>query len=98
MAKGGSASKQVLQYLNAVYSKHEFDKDYLMASLSVLGMLDLTDAITIDIPSIHIYGENDALVPAKISQLVQTGVVMEGAGHAPFLDDLEQFLGFITGM
>ncbi|MDC3221513.1 alpha/beta fold hydrolase [Gammaproteobacteria bacterium] len=95
VAKGGGGSKQVLQYLNAVYSKYEFDKDYLMASLVVLGMLDLTDAINIDIPSVHIYGENDVLVPEQVSQLMQTGVVMKSAGHAPFLDDLEQFLGFI---
>ena len=95
VAKGGSASKQVLQYLNAVYSKYEFDKDYLIASLEVLGMLDLTDAINIDIPSVHIYGENDALVPAKVSQLMQKGAVIESAGHAPFLDDLEKFRGVI---
>lgn len=70
----------------------------LMGGLKLLSETDLrADLSKIDIPSLHIFGGMDALVPASVISSLQPMVsghcaLIKRAGHIPFLSHPEEFL------
>ena len=60
----------------------------LRAGLLLLQDSDLREQVrSIDTPLFGVFGERDTLVPSSVSNLLddECSVVLEGAGHAPFL-------------
>ena len=99
IAQGSSSSRAVLKYLDKIYSNQNIDAEYLMNSLAILRQLDLTNIWPITLPGIHIYGQNDAIVPQQANQLMQADkhkiFVIQGHGHAPFLENLQNFIALM---
>jgi pimeloyl-[acyl-carrier protein] methyl ester esterase len=90
----GSVSKEILKTIKAV-AGDESPAD-LQHSLSLLSIDTRSILATLNIPSYHVFGECDQLVPAaitieleKLSPFVSTKII-NGAGHLPFLSDAEQ--------
>jgi len=62
--------------------------DALRVGLKLLQCSDLRDQVrSVNTPLFGVFGERDTLVPASVASLLddECHVVLEGAGHAPFL-------------
>ena len=73
------------------------------ASLGALADIDQREILSaLNVPALVIGGEQDGVVPAAICQvaaeLLPQGRYVEfaGCGHAPFIEDREQYLGLLT--
>jgi pimeloyl-[acyl-carrier protein] methyl ester esterase len=93
-AQGSASSKAVFTQLKAIMtqrSQHIQSLPQLMTTLMLLEN-DLRDEWSrLCCPGLHIYGEDDALVPAAVAAAVKALkpahqiVSVKGAGHVPFL-------------
>ncbi|MEM5530000.1 alpha/beta fold hydrolase [Gammaproteobacteria bacterium AS21] len=97
----GSVSKEILKTIKAV-ARDESPAD-LQHSLSLLSIDTRSILATLNIPSYHVFGEFDQLVPAaitveleKLSPFISTKII-NGAGHLPFLSDAEQVANDVCG-
>ncbi|MDM3870712.1 malonyl-ACP O-methyltransferase BioC [Porticoccus sp. W117] len=103
-SQGDSQQRQLLKTLRP-FAQVDTNSNW-QQTLALLGQLDNRDALAaLSIPGLHLFGENDALVPvtavADIDALNsgQQVMVIEGAGHAMHLsvpqrviEAVEQFL------
>jgi pimeloyl-[acyl-carrier protein] methyl ester esterase len=102
--RGSEQASAVLKSLRATLLAHgEPNTAALDAGLAILRATDLRDAIkAIDRPFLMIMGERDMLVPVNAGReiLGLAGdarlVVIEGAGHAPFLAAADAVAGRIN--
>jgi len=92
VCQGSKTTRVDLRLLKSCAS--EATSATLQASLALLNELDTRAAIAaLAMPQLHIFGENDALVPEAVSEaiaLLNDGVEIEiinRAGHAPLLSD-----------
>ncbi len=91
MVKGGIDAKADLRSLKEISRQADVPgMTTLVESLELLKALDVRSAITgLTIPQLHLFGAHDALVPARVSQDLQslnpTAVVqvLPDAGHVP---------------
>ncbi len=98
--RGSPKSNALLTELKAQLSPIE--ETALMGGLRLLHETDLRPQLAaIKMPSLHILGGLDRLVPASVMQYLQPLVpygkceVIKGAGHIPFLSHREEFLGML---
>lgn len=83
----------------------EGEGDALLAQLRLLNHIDNTSLIqNLTVPQLHIFGKNDALVPAVAPSVIATRcmeawaevAVLDTAGHAPHVSDPVGVAGKIT--
>ncbi len=74
----------------------------LSGGLNLLRDLDLRSKLSeMQCPSLHLFGSNDMLVPCSVSEKIQSllplgeCVVIQKAGHIPFLSHQEMFLRYM---
>lgn len=72
----------------------QINKQFLENGLKLLRDTDLRSKVnTIKCPSLHIYSENDHIVPAVTAQQLPANTkIIKNAGHAPFLSQPKKFL------
>jgi len=97
-----SFSKQRMLYkrLNEILTSYDIPSaTALFSGLEILQDTDLrTQLSQINIPQLHMIGDEDPLIPASTMQHIQslvphcTSVLVAGAGHIPFLSHQEIFL------
>ncbi len=97
----GSPKRQELfdKLKNQLLEKKQIALPALLGGLELLRETDLRqDLHKIKIPSLHIFGGHDTLVPAKIADLLPQGrcEIIKRAGHMPFLSQQEEFINLIT--
>jgi pimeloyl-[acyl-carrier protein] methyl ester esterase len=105
MVKGGINARDDLQALKLISRQAEMaSAETLVASLKLLEMLDNRAALThLSIPQLHVFGENDALVPASVGDQVQVlnskaqVVLLKGAAHVPQLSHVDELVTLIDG-
>jgi len=99
-ARGSAtASAEVRYFRQQLHETGVPDVAALEQGLSMLGDVDLrATEVAVDRKSLFIYGDNDALVPARVAADVQklmpdtNTMVFESAGHAPFLAHKQKFI------
>lgn len=88
------ASKDILKKLKDIANQET--PDNLHQTLALLKNDTRAVLATVQIPSLHILGQFDQLVPVAVSESLQqlspliTTKVIDGAGHLPFLSDSRQ--------
>lgn len=98
--QGGNAAREILRQLKAGLSVGE--PSALPESLALLAEDQRALIRNLNCPLLTIWGENDQLVPVTAAQAVMTlqpaqqSLVVEGAGHLPFLSDGEQVINALT--
>jgi len=98
--QGGSAAREILRQLKAGLSVGE--PSALPESLALLAEDQRELIRNLSCPLLTIWGENDQLVPVAAVEAVkalrpdQQSLVVEGAGHLPFLSDSEQVINSLT--
>ncbi|MCV6590198.1 MAG: pimeloyl-ACP methyl ester esterase BioH [Marinobacterium sp.] len=94
--QGGNAARDILRQLKAIPAVAE--PTALPESLALLAQDQRQLIRNLSCPLLTIWGENDQLVPVAAADAVcallpgQQSLVVEGAGHLPFLSDTEQVL------
>ncbi len=89
--QGGSCSKDILKQLKGIDA--QVTHSHLSENLSFLMQDNRIALSTLDLPSLHFYGEHDQLVPVAVSKSVSQlnskakSTVVKEAGHVPFLSD-----------
>lgn len=92
---GDSRERELLRELRALRQSQP-SPDALLWGLDMLGAIDTRAALqACRVPGLHIFGQNDALVPVACADAVaplvpdQWIIAIEGAAHAPFLSQPE---------
>lgn len=98
VTQGAASARADLRWLKPLLSKPPAPTQ-LIASLALLGMLDLREAITkIQVPQYHFFCENDALVPPATAEATQNLnakaniKIIPGASHIPWLSNAQCIL------
>lgn len=91
------------QYLKKICATSHFDNSHgeALQQLTLLKKNDLRQIEErLNIPSLHIYGSNDCLVPVTISEHLNINVenlkIIKEAGHAPFCSQPDLCIEFIN--
>lgn len=89
-AKGAQEEKLLLKQLRSLAAEDSTANSTLAASLSLLAGLDQQSLFEqLSLPSLHIFGRHDQLVPvavaSELQQPSQSVVIIEGASHVPFI-------------
>ncbi len=100
---GTESARQDARALKSVVLDHPMPSvAVLNAGLEILRDVDLrTELISLELPMLRLYGALDGLVPRKIAPMLDalwptsSGVIMEKAGHAPFISHPEAFCQYI---
>ena len=98
--RGSEKGREVLRLLKQdLVARPEADSEALSIGLRLLRESDLRSSLRGgDVPSLWLFGDKDALVPAAmagdVSRLSSNDrvEVIEGAGHAPFLSHSDEWL------
>ena len=97
--RGSPHHASLLAQLKPIFLQTEFATNVLQASLKLLQQIDLrADLQNMVMPSLHIFGSHDTLVPNdiadKIKPLLSQGEysIIQKSGHLPFLSHQEHFL------
>ncbi|MCL9776444.1 pimeloyl-ACP methyl ester esterase BioH [Vibrio methylphosphonaticus] len=100
-----SARKDVKQLKEAVLSRPMPAPEALHLGLDWLGSLDLRQALReIDIPVHRWYGRLDGLVPVNVADVLDSEMrahnsyVFTGSSHAPFITELDSFVGKVKSL
>ena len=104
MVKGGIHTRENLQTLKWISAQANMPSmETLTASLKLLKSSDNRLAITsLSIPQLHVFGDNDALVPASVCDHVQLlnskaqVVLIKGAAHVPHLSHVDELAALIN--
>jgi len=82
--------------------KIQFTQEGLYGGLHLLETLDLRASLSkVKIPSLHIFGSNDTLVPKSVVKLIEPEIkngkceIIQRAGHIPFLTHMDLFCELI---
>lgn len=98
--KGSTTIKNDIRALKELVYFHGIpSRNALVGGLQILQQVDLRhDLQTIECPTLHVYGEQDHLVPVGVSEAItqlqpnsQTAII-KGVAHLPFLSAPELFL------
>ncbi len=88
-ARGDVSAMSVLKHLRAAFAVAEEQVPDWQRALQLLNIMDNRSALrALRVPGLHVFGENDSLVPAAAAAAVgelnsrQRSIVLEGAGHA----------------
>jgi len=98
-AKGDREAKAVLAALKEQIAASE--PSHLFESLSLLEENTYPDLKQLTIPLLHIYGEQDALVPLGVKEEIErrvpanASVVFNQCGHVPFMHDAKAFVAIL---
>ncbi len=93
-AHGGEEEKLLLKELRA--NNESINEEVLSQSLNWLAAFNLIEALSqLSLPSLHCFGEKDALVPVEAAQQMQAQFdknisILDGAPHAFLLSHAEQ--------
>ena len=97
-ARGDRAVRALLKTLKS-WQPQEIPESW-NAALACLGALDNRPLLTkLAVPSVHVFGEGDALVPAAAAQQLQDAgcdvLLLDQAGHCPHLSQPEKVAALI---
>ncbi len=95
---GEPQAKELTTTAKANLNKQQVNKQFLQNGLKLLRDTDLRNEINkIRCPAVHIYGENDHIVPvATAQQLPAKTKIVKNSGHALFLSHQEEFLRLLN--
>ena len=100
--RGGDHSYELLSLLQNQLLNAKMEISALLGGLQLLRELDLRNTLNkIKIPSLHLFGSHDTLVPASIADRLQSMLpygkceVMKRAGHMPFLSQPDIFTSLL---
>lgn len=102
--KDSSTIKEDIRFLKDIVFFHGHPSSKaLRCGLDVLRDVDLLDELKqIKVPTLHILGENDNLVPVGISKEIKqyqsaaNVAVIKGASHVPFVSDPDSFIAAVS--
>lgn len=102
--KDSSTIKEDVRFLKEIVFFHGHPSTKaLRCGLDVLANVRLLDSLgSIDVPTLHILGEKDNLIPVGVSRGLKEYqpeahvAVIKGASHVPFISDPETFLVAVT--
>lgn len=106
VSQGSATARADLRHLKSCAAMPDLSSQTtLETSLDLLNELDTRAAIAaLAIPQLHLFGEQDALVPLAASEAIallndRAAIeIIEGAGHAPFLSHTQQVAGVLENM
>ena len=90
---GGSDARPILKALQGI--SRELSPSHLSDTLNMLRSDAREELKGLEIPSLHIYGQNDRLVPVKLVNLLPilsariSTLEISNAGHLPFISDAQ---------
>lgn len=98
--KGSETIKDDIRQLKELVHFHGIPATKaLRCGLEILQAMDLLDEVkTIDCPTLHVFGENDHLVPVGVSQLIKSHqpaaqtAIIKGVSHVPFISAPDLFV------
>jgi pimeloyl-[acyl-carrier protein] methyl ester esterase len=95
MCRGSGQFKQHKRELKGLYAQNSLCADTLAASLQLLSSLDLRSVWPPKVAGLHMYGQQDAVVPVKLTNHLSAAdkqqiSILENSCHIPFVDQLEQ--------
>lgn len=102
--KDSTTIKEDVRFLKEIVFFHgQPSTKALRCGLDVLRDVDLIDSLSeIQVPTLHVLGEKDNLVPVGISRELKTLqpnaeiAVIKGASHVPFISDQDTFLAAVN--
>lgn len=104
-SRGSACAREELRKLReALFAHGEPDPQALAGGLEILRDADLRPSLArIQQPTLVLHGERDTLVPLAAAEYTAQRLpkgklmVIEGAGHAPFISHPDKFVAGITG-
>ena len=100
--RGGEHSYELLSLLQNQLLNAKMELTALFGGLQLLRELDLRNTLNkMKIPSLHLFGSHDTLVPASIADRLQSMLpygkceIVKRAGHMPFLSHTEVFTSLL---
>ncbi len=96
--KGSDAGRVVLRDLREkILQQPQPDESSLDAGLDILKKIDLRNQLKkIKQPVSWILGSHDGLIKAELAEKLDNVVVVNKAGHAPFLSHIDIFVEYLT--
>lgn len=95
--KGDANSKQVLSWLRDKLNQlDDMPIPKWARMLAFLSEIDNRDGVKeIESPALHIFGDNDAIVPVAVAKNIRDAVILDGVAHAPHLSCPQKVAGLI---